>query len=319
MGHPGFLHSHVSEARHGAPGTRHPGLFGGDGDAEVGGGGEGLGLGVLALGGAEFVDAGEPELDGEVEAFEVVAEEVGAIGAEPEVLVEVALEGVVVAEVLEFTVGGVDVVEFAVDLFAVFFFSGGLERDGVGVAGGDLVGELVFEADEVDAAGAEVEGVEGVGLAEVGVGGAGLGGEGDGALGVEAEVGEDGADEGGLMLAVGGPWIDPIGEVGGVDFEGGVVEELVGGHEFALGFVDFAGEVSVEDCGVGGLECGDGGFAFVPGGFGPEEDAVPVGAGDGFSVVVPDGVELSGGSQGFALSGELLDVGEGVVPVGIDA
>ena len=36
----------------------------------------------------------------------------------------------------------------------------------MGVAGGDLVGDLEFEADEVHAAGAEFEGVEGVGFAE---------------------------------------------------------------------------------------------------------------------------------------------------------
>ncbi len=69
----------------------------------------------------------------------------------------------------------------------------------------------------------------------------------------------------------------------------------------------------------GGLEGGDGGFALVPCGFGTEEDAVPVVVGEGFAVVVPDGVELAGGSEFLAVVGELLDVGEGVVPVGIDA
>ena len=42
--------------------------------------GEGFGVCVLALGGAEFVAALDPELDGVVVAFEVVAEEVGAVG-----------------------------------------------------------------------------------------------------------------------------------------------------------------------------------------------------------------------------------------------
>ncbi len=41
--------------------------------------------------------------------------------------------------------------------------------------------------------------------------------------------------------------------------------------------------------------------------------------GEGFAVVVPDGVELAGGAQLHAFAGEALDVGEGVVPVGVDA
>ena len=57
----------------------------------------------------------------------------------------------------------------------------------------------------------------------------------------------------------------------------------------------------------------------MPGGLGSEEDGVPVGVEEGLAVVVPDGVELAGGSELLALRGELLDVGQGVVPVGIDA
>ena len=149
---------------------------------------------------------------------------------------------------------------------------------------------------------------------------AGLGDEGDGALGVEAELGEDGADLAGVCAGRRGSR-DPCQKRRSlrVGLVGGVFEERVGGHHLFLGFVDLAGQVAVEDGAVGGLEGGDGGFALVPCGFGSEEDAVPVVVGEGFAVVVPDGVELAGGAELLAVAGELLDVGEGVVPVGIDA
>src|ERR1700737_3854924 len=115
--------------------TRVGGGWGGGGAAQIGGWGggwgwqpniagwgEGLGVGVLALGGADFVAAGEPELDGEVVAFEVVAEEVGAVGLEPGLLVEVAEQGIGVAQVLDLAVNAVDVVELAEEVVAVFLF-----------------------------------------------------------------------------------------------------------------------------------------------------------------------------------------------------
>ena len=76
--------------------------------------------------------------------------------------------------------------------------------------------------------------------------------------------------------------------------------------------------VAVEDGAVGGFVGGDGGFAGLPGSGCSEEDAVPVVVGEGFAVVVPEGVELAGGPGALAGEGELLDVGEAEVVVGVD-
>ncbi len=40
----------------------------------------------------------------------------------------------------------------------------------------------------------------------------------------------------------------------------------------------------------------------MPGGLGAEEDAVPVGVDERLAVVVPDGVELAGGSELLSIS-----------------
>src|ERR1019366_10422620 len=69
----------------------------------------------------------------------------------------------------------------------------------------------------------------------------------------------------------------------------------------------------------GGLEGGNGGFAFVPGGFGAEEDPVPVVVGERLAVVVPDSVELASDAELLALESELLNVDEGVIVIWIDA
>ena len=120
-------------------------------EAEVGGGGEGLGVGELALGAAEALVAGEPELDGGVVVLEDGAQGVGAIAAEPGLLVEVAEERIAVDEVAETAVDAADVRELGGGLAVVAGDGGGL---GSGVALGDFVGQLELEAYEVEAAGA---------------------------------------------------------------------------------------------------------------------------------------------------------------------
>ena len=144
--------------------------------------------------------------------------------------------------------------------------------------------------------------------------------ESDGSLGVEAEGGVEGAHLGGEFLAVGGEGVDPeeaVGAFGGGD-DLGLGHKVHGGHELLLGLVDFAGCVAVEDGAEGLLEGGDEGLAGLPGGGGSEEKAVPVLVGEGFAVVVPKGVELAGGPGALAREGELLDVGEAEVEVGVD-
>ena len=69
-------------------------------DAEVGGAGKSVGIDPLALGGADFVDAGKPEGVGVVEAFEDGAQVCGAVSAQPLLLVHVAELRVAVGEVL---------------------------------------------------------------------------------------------------------------------------------------------------------------------------------------------------------------------------
>ncbi len=49
-----------------------------------------------------------------------------------------------------------------------------------------------------------------------------------------------------------------------------------------------------------------------------EEDAVPVLISERFAVVVPKGVELAGGAHALAFAGELLDIFEGELLVGVD-
>ena len=61
-----------------------------------------------------------------------------------------------------------------------------------------------------------------------------------------------------------------------------------------------------------------GGLAGLPCGGGAEEDAVPVLVEEAFAVVVPDGVELAGRAELLAVAGELLDVVEAEVVVGVD-
>jgi hypothetical protein len=90
----------------------------------------------------------------------------------------------------------------------------------------------------------------------------------------------------------------------------------VGGHQLFLGFVELSGGVGVEGCSVAGLEVGDGSFALMPGGLGSEEDAVPVVVGEGFAVVVPQGVELALDAKLLAVEGELLDVGRALFQLG---
>ena len=93
----------------------------------------------------------------------------------------------------------------------------------------------------------------------------------------------------------------------------------MGSHELDLGFVELAGAVAVEDLCKGLLELRDRAFAGLPGGGSSEEDSVPVVGGEGFTVVVPNGVELAGGADFLAVAGELLDVEQAVVVVGVDA
>ncbi len=130
--------------------------------------GKGRGGGVLALGAANFVDTAIPVGDGAVIAFKDVTKGVGAVGAEPCLGEEVALQGVGLDEVLEATVDAVDVGELAGGSAVELGVGAGGGDAGAGVGGGDFVGELEFETEEVDAAGSEFHGVEGVGFAEGG-------------------------------------------------------------------------------------------------------------------------------------------------------
>src|SRR6202012_5097032 len=100
-----------------------------------------------------------------------------------------------------------------------FFLSRGLESKGGGVAGGNLVGDLKLQSDQVDAPSAEVECVQSIGLAQMRVGVASLGYQSDGVLGVGTQLDEEGAKLGGLTLAVGGPGVDPESEVSSVALE----------------------------------------------------------------------------------------------------
>ncbi len=107
------------------------GLWGGGAGRPRSAAGGGCGCRSLALGGAEFVAAVEP--DGWCSrSARGVAEEVGAVGFQPGCFVEVAHEGVGVAEVLDVAVDAVDVVEVAADVGAVLLSveSAGSRRGG---------------------------------------------------------------------------------------------------------------------------------------------------------------------------------------------
>jgi hypothetical protein len=93
---------------------------------------------------------------GVVVLLEDVAQPVGAVGAQPCGFVEVADEGVAVADVLHAAVDPLRSESSRLTLARVFC-RGWRRRRGRGVAGGHLVGELEFEADEVHAARAEFE------------------------------------------------------------------------------------------------------------------------------------------------------------------
>ena len=97
-----------------------------------------------------------------------------------------------------------------------------------------------------------------------------------------------------------------------------VVEQLHGGGELHLGLVEQAGGVAVEDLRVALLEGGDGDSPGCQAAVAPKRMPYQFMVGEGFAVVVPEGVELAGGAVFLAVAGELLDVFEHDGLVGVD-
>ncbi len=153
-----------------------------------------------------------------VVAGEDIAEVVGTVGGHPDDGVLVTEGGVVVADVGDAVAGGGDSSAAGSSSVGGNRLCGG--DLGVAVVLRHLVGHLELEADEIDAARAEVHGVERVLLAQRGAvgecGGAGLGYEGDDVLGVDAEFMHVGADLVAGGDAFGRPGIEPEERVVGV-------------------------------------------------------------------------------------------------------
>jgi hypothetical protein len=84
-----------------------------------------------------------------------------------------------------------------------------LLRDGLCIRRSDLLGKLELEADEIEAARAEVHGGERVGFEKSGIAGAHLGQQHDGALGMKAQIVHLRQQLGRNVLPLRAPGIEP--------------------------------------------------------------------------------------------------------------
>src|SRR5579871_4789461 len=123
----------------------------GSGYSKVSGWRDSLRVCPLSLHRTDLVDALEPHLGREVEACQVVVQKVGPVALKPCCFVEIAQQGVVVAHVLQLAVDSVDVAQAAGYFHAVVFVLRALKRIGIGIAGRDLVSDLILEADHIHA------------------------------------------------------------------------------------------------------------------------------------------------------------------------
>src|SRR6185312_71418 len=109
----------------------------------------------------------------------------------------------------------------------------------------DLIGNLEFKGQEVDAACPEVHRIQRLDVPQI-AGGARLRDESERMLGVEANFGGDRTDLCGDLAAFPAPRIDPEVRVTGI-LETSAQERLVGGDQGLLCLVDRAAVVAVED------------------------------------------------------------------------
>src|SRR5580704_9191965 len=138
----------------------------GRGNLQIGRGGQCVRIRPLPLRAAHLVHASEPCVDGVVVVRKHRPQSVGAVGAQPQLRVQITDERVAVLEVLDAAVYAVDVAELAADLSALFAVIG----DRVGlcarIARSHLVSKLELLTNEVKATCAEFERIDCVRLTQ---------------------------------------------------------------------------------------------------------------------------------------------------------
>ena len=224
-----------------------------------------LRVGPLPLCAADLVHAREPGVDGVVVVLEHGPQRVGAVGAEPELRVQVANQRVAVLDVLDAAVDAVDVAELAAHLHALLAVAGGRISLRARVARCHLVGELELLADEVESPCAELECVDGIRLTQRGrvrgklvchrvddgrrwrrIGCACLRNQLQRVLGVHAQLVRVGPNLPRILLAVLRPRIKPEETIGAVADLGREPQQIVRGHQLLLRHLELAGHVAVE-------------------------------------------------------------------------